>query len=76
MTKEYDTEELIRKYLDNGGTITKLRCATKRDVEKASRKWYHKDKASCGSDRSKKILEEESQKEGLMIFSKTERWKS
>lgn len=75
MSKEYSTEELIEQYLANGGTITKLRCATKRDVQKASRKWYHKEKAISGSDKSKKILDKDKEKEGLMIFSKTDRWK-
>ena len=75
MTKEYNTEDLIEKYLNNGGKVTKLRAATKKDVQRASRKWYHKDKALAGSDNSKKIIEKEKEKEGLMIFSKTDRWK-
>ena len=48
---------------------------TESDIKKASRKWYHKEKALCGSERSKKIVSKEKEKEEFMIFSKSDRWK-
>ena len=75
MSQERSTEELIAEFLKNGGEIVKLRYASEKDQKKASRKWHHRDKALCGSDRSKKIVEKEAEKEEMMIFSKTDRWR-
>jgi|TARA_B100000073_G_C23691511_1_gene556653 hypothetical protein len=70
-----DTQKMIEEFLAGGGEITRLRPATESDVKKASRKWYHKEKALCGSERSKKIVSKEEEKEEFMIFSKSDRWK-
>tara|TARA_Y100001938_G_scaffold141448_1_gene211192 strand:- start:1876 stop:2106 length:231 start_codon:yes stop_codon:yes gene_type:complete len=75
MSQERSTEELIAEFLKNGGEIVKLRYASEKDQRVASRKWYHREKALCGSERSKKIVEKESEKDGLMIFSKTDQWR-
>tara|TARA_Y100001970_G_scaffold259516_1_gene340567 strand:- start:9490 stop:9720 length:231 start_codon:yes stop_codon:yes gene_type:complete len=75
MSDERSTEDLIAEFLKNGGEIVKLRYASEKDQKKASRKWYHREKALCGNERSKKIIEKESEKEGLMIFSKSDRWR-
>ena len=64
----------IEAFLDGGGKITKLRYATKKDQDRSSRSWYHKDKAMGGSHRSQKIVESEKNKESTMIFSRDERW--
>ena len=75
MSDERSTDDLIAEFLKNGGEIVKLRYASEKDQKKASTKWYHRERALCGSERSKKIVEKESQKEGLMIFSKADRWR-
>jgi len=75
MSDERSTEELIAEFLKNGGEIIKLRYASENDQKKASRKWHHRDKALCGNERSKKILEKEDNKEDMMIFSKSDRWR-
>lgn len=74
MSKELTTEEMIEQYLKNGGKVTKLRYASEADQKKASRRWYHREKALNGSERSQKILEAESEKKKTMIFSTTEQW--
>ena len=76
MSKEFTTAELIEKYLENGGTITRLRYASEKDISKSARRWRHKEKAQNGSAKSKETLEKEQEKESLMIFSKVDRWKS
>ncbi len=75
MSEERNTDDLIAEFLKNGGEIVRLRYASEKDQKRASRKWYHRDKASCGSWKSKEILEKESEKESLFIFSKTDRWR-
>ena len=75
MSSERNTEDLIAEFLKNGGEVVKLRYASEKDQQRASRKWHHRDKALCGSDKSKGILEKESEKEKTMIFSKTDRWR-
>ena len=57
MSDERNTEDLIAEFLKNGGEIVKLRYASERDQKRASRKWYHRDKALCGSSKSKEMLE-------------------
>ena len=69
------TEELIAEFVANGGEITRLRYASKRDQQKAQRKWYHKDRALSGDERSKKALEEDKKKNSLKIFSPTDQWR-
>lgn len=75
MSGKLTTEEMIEEYLRNGGEIVKLRYASKRDQDKASRQWYHKDKALSGSTRSKEFLKKEDEKQGMKIFSKTDQWR-
>jgi len=75
MSGKLTTEEMIEEYLRNGGEIVKLRYASKRDQDKASRRWYHKDKALSGSTRSKDFLKKEDEKQGIKIFSKTDQWR-
>ena len=75
MSGKLTTEEMIEEYLRNGGEIIKLRYASKRDQDKASRRWYHKDKALAGSTRSKEFLKKEDEKQGMKIFSKTDQWR-
>jgi len=75
MSDERSTEELIAEFLKNGGEIIKLRYASENDQKKAARKWHHKNKALCGNARSKEMLEKEDNKEEMMIFSKTDRWR-
>lgn len=69
-----DMKDAIQAFLDGGGEITRLRYASQKDQVKAQRRWYHKDKAMAGSERSKQILANEAAKEKTMIFSKDERW--
>tara|TARA_B100001027_G_C16267223_1_gene332771 strand:+ start:1851 stop:2081 length:231 start_codon:yes stop_codon:yes gene_type:complete len=75
MSEKLTTEEMIEEYLRNGGEIVKLRYASKRDQDKASRRWHHKDKALSGSDRSKEFLRKEDEKQSMKIFSKTDQWR-
>lgn len=76
MSKEHNTEDMIAEFLKNGGEIVKLRYASEKDQNKASRKWHHREKALCGSQKSKEIVDKESESEGLMIFSKTDQWRA
>ena len=73
MTKE-DMAKMIQDFIDDGGAITKLRYADKKAQDKASRMSYHRDKAVCGSERSKKVIERESKRESNLIFSRDDRW--
>ena len=75
MSDEHNSQDLIAEFLKNGGEIVKLRYASENTQKKASQKWNHRDKALAGNERSKKLLEKESDKEGLMIFSKPDRWR-
>lgn len=78
MSKEWTREEeeaSIQAFLAGGGEITHLRYADKKTVAKANRRAYHEDKALCGSQRSKRLLEQEKKKEASFIFSRTERFK-
>ncbi len=75
MSNERSTEELIAEFLKNGGEIIKLRYASEKDQKIASRKWHHREKALCGNERSKEIIAKENEKEELMIFSKSDRWR-
>ena len=75
MSDKSTTEEMIEEYLRNGGEIIKLRYASKRDQDKASRRWYHTDKALAGSSRSKEFLKKEDEKQSMKIFSKTDQWR-
>jgi hypothetical protein len=75
MSNERNTQDLIAEFLKNGGEIVKLRYASESDLNKASRKFHHRDKALCGNEKSKELVEAEAEKEGLMIFSKTDRWR-
>ena len=75
MSDERNTEELIAEFLKNGGEIVKLRYASENDQRKASRKWQHTDRALCGNEQSKELLEKEDDKEDMMIFSKSDRWR-
>ncbi|MCH2669368.1 MAG: hypothetical protein MK009_05895 [Gammaproteobacteria bacterium] len=75
MSDERNTEELIAEFLKNGGEIIKLRYASEKDQNKASRKWYHREKALCGNEKSKEFVEKEAKKEDMMIFSKADRWR-
>tara|TARA_B100001094_G_scaffold149278_1_gene144504 strand:+ start:14164 stop:14406 length:243 start_codon:yes stop_codon:yes gene_type:complete len=75
LTRE-EQEASIQAFLANGGEVIRLREATKKDQMKASRRAYHEEKALCGSERSKKILEQEKNKEASFIFSRTERNKA
>ena len=63
----------IAAFFANGGEITHLRSASKKDVAKASRMAYHRDRALNGSEQSKKFLEKERKRESQMIFSRDER---
>ena len=63
----------IAAFLANGGKVTRLRPATKRAVDKASRMAYHRERALNGSERSRALLEKARQKESQMIFSRDER---
>ncbi len=74
MTKE-ELEQKVQEYLDDGGEIVKLRYASIKDQRKARRTEYHIDKAVAGSEKSKKAIEREREREGTMIFSRDERWK-
>ena len=67
-------KDAVQAFLDGGGKVTRLRYADKKAQSKAQRRWYHKDKAMAGSERSKGIIEREAEKEKTMIFSKDERW--
>jgi|15BtaG_2_1085339.scaffolds.fasta_scaffold00706_18 hypothetical protein len=71
-----NVDDAIQKFLDNGGKVSKVRPANQKDVNRASRTFYHKDKAICGSERSKGFLKKSEKKESSLIFSRAERWKS
>jgi len=70
-----ELRQKVEEYLENGGEIIQLRYASEKDQGKAHRRWYHKDKATAGSERSKEALAREDAKEKTMIFSKTDRWR-
>ena len=72
MTRE-ESDAAIQAFLDNGGEIIRLREATKKDQEKAARRAYHEDRAMCGNERSKEIIERENKLEASFIFSRDER---
>ena len=72
MTRE-ESDAAIQAFLDNGGKITRLREATKKDQKKAARRAYHEDRAMCGNERSKEIIERENKLEASFIFSRDER---
>ena len=76
MSDNKSTQELIEEYIRNGGEVIKLRTASKKDMAKASRKWYHKEKAVSGNQRSKDALAKESEKESMKIFSKVDQWRA
>tara|TARA_A100001011_G_scaffold373541_1_gene433081 strand:- start:3489 stop:3716 length:228 start_codon:yes stop_codon:yes gene_type:complete len=67
-------DKMIQDYIDNGGAVTMLREATKKDIDKSHRSYYHREKAVCGSERSKNIVENQKKKESHLIFSRDERW--
>ena len=69
-----EMDKMIQDYINNGGAVTMLREATKKDVDKARSKHYHQDKAMCGNERSKNIVESQKKKESHLIFSRDERW--
>ena len=71
-----ELDKAISDYLANGGEVVRLKEASKKDVAKAQRIGYHRDKALAGSERSKKFLEEEAKKEAAMIFSKVDRMRA
>lgn len=75
MNNNDDSQDLIAEFLKNGGEIVKLRYASESVQKKASQKWNHRDKAIAGNKRSKELLDKEDKKEGLMIFSKPDRWR-
>ena len=66
---------MVNDFVDSGGAVTRLRYATQKDIGKARRVTYHKDKAISGSQRSQDALERDDAKEKTMIFSKVDRWK-
>ena len=66
---------MVNKFVGNGGEVTRLRYATQKDIGKARRTMFHKDKAIAGSQRSQDAIEKEDTKEKSMIFSKVDRWK-
>ena len=68
-----EADAAVQAFLDNGGEIIRLREATKKDQEKAARRAYHEDKAMCGNQRSKEIIEREKKREASFIFSRAER---
>ncbi len=68
-----DMDAAIAAFLANGGEVTRLRPASKRAVDKASRMAYHRDRALNGSEKSKSFLKKARQKESEMIFSRDER---
>lgn len=72
MTRE-ESDAAIQAFLDNGGKITRLCEATKKDQKKAARRAYHEDRAMCGNQRSKEIIEREKKLEASFIFSRDER---
>jgi hypothetical protein len=64
----------IQAFIEGGGEVTRLRYADQKAQNKAQRMHYHKDKALGGSERSKKAVEHEREREGNFIFSRDERW--
>lgn len=71
-----EIEAAIQSFLSSGGEITRLRPATKRDVEKARRMAFHRDRASNGNERSKAVLNKAELREKTMIFNRIERNKA
>ena len=69
-----EMDKMIQDYIDNGGAVTMLREATKKDVDKARRAEYHRERAMCGNERSKNIIENQKKKDSHLIFSRDERW--
>tara|TARA_R100000152_G_C6758963_1_gene182875 strand:- start:641 stop:898 length:258 start_codon:yes stop_codon:yes gene_type:complete len=68
-----ELNKAIDAFLNKGGEITKLRYADKKQINKSSRSFYHRDKQHS-NEKSKEAVEKEKQKEEGMIFSKTERF--
>ena len=73
MNKE-ELSDKIQEFIDSGGEVIRLRYADQKAQNKAQRLHYHKDKAVCGSDKSKEVVEREREREGNFIFSRDERW--
>jgi hypothetical protein len=69
-------DDAMQRFLDNGGRVTKVRPADQKAMDKASRGFYHRDKALAGSGNSKALLKRQAEKESSLIFSRTERWKT
>jgi len=63
----------IEKFLNDGGEVTQLMYADKKDVKKAQQAAYHLDK-QYGSEKSKDVVERARTREDSMIFSRDERW--
>jgi len=60
-----EMKDAVQAFLDGGGKVTRLRYADKKAQSKAQRRWYHKDKAMAGSERSKALLKEKLRKKRL-----------
>jgi hypothetical protein len=69
-------DDAVEKFLNSGGQITRLRYADQKNLNKANRSFFHKDKAVGGSARSKEIIEKQEKKESSLIFSREDRWKT
>lgn len=71
-----NVDDAIQRFLDNGGKIGKVRPAGQKELNKASRSFYHRDKAMGGSHNSQAMLDKQAKKEESLIFSRSERWKA
>ena len=55
-----DMDIAVAAFIANGGSVTRLRPASKKAVDKASRMAYHRDRALNGSEKSKSFLKKAS----------------
>ena len=67
-----EMNDAIQKFLEEGGEVTRLRYADKKDQDKSYRKAYHISRQSDNA-RSREYLEREEKKESQLIFSKNDR---
>lgn len=64
---------LVQAFIQNGGEVTRLREATKKDQKKSQSLAYHREKALEGNEKSRAIVEREEAREKRLIFGRIER---
>jgi hypothetical protein len=70
-----NVDDAVEAFLNGGGKVVRLQYASEKEVRKASRVSFHKDRATTGSEASKQFLKRREDKEASLIFSREDRWK-